>query len=243
MLVRDIMSAPVITIHPRATIRSAIQHMLASRLSGLPVAERPGALLGIVSEGDLLHRAEIGTAKTRSGWLDFLLGPGRSAQDYTQAHARYVEDVMTRDVVTIDENATLDDAVKLMEQHKIKRLPVTRDGALIGIMSRADVMRALLQSKDAQAANARALDDPAIKKAILDEINAQRWSTPDSIKVEVNNGDVVLSGVIFDERERDAVRVCAENVPGVKTVIDNMIWIDPESGTYLGPPGTGGGGI
>jgi CBS domain-containing protein len=243
MLVRDIMSAPAITIDPRATIRSAIQRMLDSRLSGLPVADATGALLGIVSEADLLRRSEIGTAKTRSGWLEFLLGPGRGAQDYTQSHARYVEEIMTRDVVTIDENASLDDAVKLMEQHQIKRLPVTRGDALVGILSRADLLRALLKSKDAQAAAARPLDDAGIAKAILDEINAQKWATPDSIKVEVHGGDVVLSGVIFDERERDAIRVCAENVPGVKTVIDKMIWVDPESGAYLGPPGTGGGGL
>jgi CBS domain-containing protein len=243
MLVRDIMSAPAITIDPRATIRSAIQRMLASRLSGLPVADASGALLGIVSEADLLHRSEIGTEKTRSGWLDFLLGPGRSAQDYTQANARYVEEIMTRDVVTVDENATLDEAVKLMEQRQIKRLPVTRGGALVGVMSRADLLRALLQSEDARAASVRPLDDAGIAKAILDEINAQKWSTPDSIKVEAHGGDVILSGVIFDERERDAIRICAENVPGVKTVVDNMIWVDAESGTYLGPPGTGGGGL
>jgi CBS domain-containing protein len=243
MLVRDVMSAPAITIDPRATIRSAIQRMLASRLSGLPVADASGALLGIVSESDLLHRSEIGTAKTRSGWLDFLLGPGRSAQDYTQSHARYVEEIMTRDVITIGEDATLDEAVKLMDEHKIRRLPVMRGAAIVGLFARSDLLRALLRSEEQAEVRAQPLSDPQIAQAILDEINAQKWSTPDSIKVEVHSGDVVLSGVIFDERERDAIRICAENVPGVKTVVDNMIWVDAESGTYLGPPGTGGGGI
>ena len=243
MLVREIMSSPAISIDPRATIRSAIQKMLDARLSALPVTNAEGALLGLVSEADLLHRTEIGTEKTRPGWLDFLLGPGRSAEDYTHSHARYVEEIMTPDPITIADNASLDDAVKLMESKKIKRLPVMRGGAMVGIVSRSDMLRALLKSGKLKGDDTAILGDAEIAEAIRHEINAQKWSTPDSIKVVVTDANVTLNGTIFDERERDAIRVCAENVPGVKTVVDNMIWIDPESGTYLGPPGSGGGGI
>ncbi len=242
MLVRDVMSSPVITIDPRATLRSAIQKMLDAHLSALPVVNATGQLIGIVSEADLLHRTEIGTEKSRPRWLEFLLGPGRSAADYTQAHARYVEEIMTPDPVTIGEDATLDDAVKTMESKKIKRIPVMRGEALAGIVSRSDMLRALMRSGKLVGADPSVkLSDPEIAEAIRQEINAQKWSTPDSVKIAVADGNVILNGTIFDERERDAIRVCAENTPGVKTVVDNLIWIDPESGAYIGPPGTGGG--
>lgn len=242
MLVREIMSSPVITIDPRATVRSAIQKLLDAKLSGLPVVDGNGALLGLLSEADLLHRSEIGTAKTRPGWLEFLLGPGRSARDYTQSHARYVEEIMTPEPITVDADATLDEAVKLMEQNRIKRLPVTSKGQMVGILSRSDLLRALLKSGKLPGAETGDMTDADIALTIKDEIKAQRWSTPDAIRVHVENGIVTLDGTIFDERERDAIRVCAENVSGVKGVIDNIVWIDPESGAFMGPPGSGTGG-
>ena len=243
MLVREVMSAPVITIDPRATLRSAIQKMLDAHLSALPVVDGAGKLVGIVSEADLLHRTEIGTENKRPRWLEFLLGPGRSAAEYTHSHARYVEEIMTPDPVTIGEDASLDDAVKSMESRKIKRIPVMRGEALVGIVSRSDMLRALMKSGKLMPDPSVALGDPEIAEAIRREINAQKWSTPDAIKIVVAGVNVTLNGTIFDERERDAIRVCAENVPGVKTVVDNLIWIDPESGTYLGPPGSGIGSV
>ena len=243
MLVREVMSAPVITIDPRATLRSAIQKMLDAHLSALPVVDGAGKLVGIVSEADLLHRTEIGTENKRPRWLEFLLGPGRSAAEYTHSQARYVEEIMTPDPVTIGEDASLDDAVKSMESRKIKRIPVMRGEALVGIVSRSDMLRALMKSGKLMPDPSVALGDPEIAEAIRREINAQKWSTPDAIKIVVAGVNVTLNGTIFDERERDAIRVCAENVPGVKTVVDNLIWIDPESGTYLGPPGSGIGSV
>ncbi len=243
MLVRDIMSSPVITIDPRATVRSAIQKLLDAKLSGLPVSDVNGNLIGLLSEADLLHRSEIGTAKTRPAWLEFILGPGRSARDYTQSHARYVEEIMTTEPITVDADASLDEAVKLMETNRIKRLPVVKNGAMVGILSRSDLLRALLRSGLLPGAETTNLSDAEIAQAIRNEIKGQKWSMPDAIKVEVSGGAVTLNGTIFDERERDAIRVCAENAPGVKSVIDNLIWIDPESGAFMGPPGTGGGSL
>ena len=243
MQVRTIMSSPVITIEPRTTIHTAVEKLLQARLSALPVVNEKGELLGIISESDLLHRIEIGTQKTRPHWLAFLLGPGPSANDYTQAHARYVDEIMTPDPVCIDVDASLDDVVKTMEQHKVHRLPVLSKGHMVGIVSRADLLRALIRSDNAQSSPQEPIADARIEKMILAAIEAQQWSTPNAIRLKVENGQVTLSGTIFDERERTAIIVTAENIAGVTKVIDEMIWIDPTSGIYAGPPGTPSGSL
>ena len=243
MKARTIMSSPVITIEPRTTIHAAVEKLLQARLSALPVVNDKGELLGIVSESDLLHRIEIGTQKTRPAWLAFLLGPGPSATDYTQAHARYVDEIMTPDPYCIEADAGLDDVVKAMEQHKVHRLPVMSNGRLVGIVSRADLLRALILSDVTQTSSQEPIADSRIETMILAAIEAQQWSTPDAIRVKVENGQVTLSGAIFDERERKAIIVTAENISGVTKVIDQMIWIDPTSGIYAGPPGTETGSL
>jgi CBS domain-containing protein len=243
MQVRTIMSSPVVTIEPRTTIHAAVEKLLQARLSALPVVNEKGELLGIVSESDLLHRIEIGTQKTRPSWLAFLLGPGPSATDYTQSHARYVDEIMTPDPFCIDIDASLDAVVKSMEQHKVHRLPVVSNGRMVGIVSRTDLLRALILSDDAQASPQEPIADSRIEKMILAAIEAQQWSTPDAIRAKVENGQVTLSGTIFDERERKAIIITAENVAGVTKVIDQMIWIDPTSGIYAGPPGAESGSL
>ncbi|NDA46966.1 MAG: CBS domain-containing protein [Alphaproteobacteria bacterium] len=243
MQVRTIMSSPVITIEPRTTIHAAVEKLLQARLSALPIVNEKGELLGIVSQSDLLHRIEIGTQKVRPAWLAFLLGPGPSATDYTKAHARYVEEIMTPDPYCIDADASLDDVVKVMEQHKIHRLPVLSQGRLVGIVSRADLLRALILADESQSHAQTPLADARIEEMILAEIARQDWATPDAIRVKVENGQATVSGTIFDERERTAIIVTAENVAGVTKVIDQMIWIDPSSGIYAGPPGTESGSL
>jgi len=231
MEARQVMTSPILTISPGATVRQAIEMMLEKRVSGLPVVNEIGQLVGMISEGDLLHRSELGTEKQHSKWLDFLLGPGRSASDYVHSHSRRVADVMTTDVVTVRETTLLEDVVRLMEKRRIKRVPVVRDGGVSGIVTRSDLLRALIKSSAAQIV---AKSDDEIKQKIYDTIEQEGWAPAGSIHVKVADGHVTLSGTIFDERERDAIRVCAENQPGVSGVTDDLIWVEPTSGTYMG---------
>ena len=232
MEARQIMTSPILTISPGANVRQAIELMLEKRVSGLPVVDEIGQLVGLISEGDLLHRSEIGTEKHRSKWLDFLVGPGRSASDYVQSHSRRVADVMTTDVATVEETTSLEDVVKLMEKRRIKRVPVVRDGGVSGMITRSDLLRAFLKvSSDRE----HATGDDDIRQKIYETIEKEGWAPAGSIHVKVVDAHVTLSGTIFDERERDAIRVCAENQPGVTSVTDDMIWVEPTSGSYLGP--------
>ena len=233
MDVRDIMTSPALTISSRAHLREAIRFMLNRRVSGLPVVDDDGNLVGVISEGDLLRRAELGTEKHRPRWLELLLGPGRGASDYVQSHSRCVEDVMTHDPICVDEKASLADVVSLMEKRGVKRLPVTSAGKLAGIVTRSDLLRALLQASAQTSLSARTDED--IKADVTAALEAEKWTAPGSIRIEVVNGHVTLSGTIFDERERDAIRVCAQNRPGVTGVTDELIWIDPTGASFMGP--------
>ena len=237
MKASDVMTSSVKTVGPRDTIRTAIETMLGAHVSGLPVVDGEGRLVGVLSEGDLLRRAELGTEKQRSRWMEFLVGPGRSASDYVQTHGRYIEESMTADPIVVEADTPLEEVVGIMERRRIKRVPVVRDGKLIGIVTRSDLLASLLKAEKAAIAVVGG-SDAAVRTAILDELQKKAWVPPASIRIEVVDGIVTLAGTILDERERDALRVAAENVPGVKAVRDELIWIDPNSGTYLGPPGT-----
>jgi CBS-domain-containing membrane protein len=208
--------------------------MLDNRISGLPVIDAAGRLVGMVTEGDLLRRAETGTTRHRARWLQFLLSPGRLADEYVHTHGRRVDEVMTCDVVTATEATSLDTVVQLMERHGIKRLPVVRDGKVIGIVSRANLLHALVAIGDAPERNGAL--DAVIRQRILDEIEREPWGPRYSIDVVVRDGRVDLWGSLFEERERQALRVVAENVPGVREVHDHMIWIEPIMGAVVLAP-------
>ncbi|HWG04191.1 MAG TPA: CBS domain-containing protein [Beijerinckiaceae bacterium] len=234
----DVMASPVKTVKPRDTIRTAIETMLGSHMSGLPVVDDAGQLVGVISEGDLVRRSELGTEKPRSRWMEFLLGPGHAAADYVQTHGRYVEDLMTPDPVVAEPDTPLEKIVEIMESKKIKRVPIVRGGTLLGIVTRADLLAALLAAEKAAAPAVAVGGDEAIRAAILDELRKSDWAPAASVKIGVTNGIVTLSGAILDERERDALRVAAENVAGVKSVVDELVWVDPDSGAYLAAPET-----
>jgi CBS domain-containing protein len=232
MLARDIMTPRVISIEAEAPVMWAVRLMLQNRISGLPVLGPKGELVGMVTEGDFLRRGEIGTQRHRSRWLEFMIGPGRLADEYVHASGRRVDEVMTRNPITITEDTPLDSAVDLMERHRIKRLPVVRNGGLVGIVTRANLMQALLSlAAEPQAPSG---DDPAIRAQILGECEKQSWAP--SINVVVRGGVVELWGVLTDERERQALIVTAENVPGVKAVHDHLVWIEPASGFVFQSP-------
>jgi CBS-domain-containing membrane protein len=236
MNVADIMTRQVISVTPQTTIAEAAQLLLDNRISGLPVVDPGGAVVGIVTEGDLLRRVETGTQRRHSHWLEFLIAPGRLAREYTDANARNVGEVMSAQVVSVTPGDALPEVIRLMEHHHVKRLPVIEAGRLVGIVSRANLVRALLHSlaepPGKPAGNAVA-GDAEIRDRIVAEIARQPWGPRASVDVRVTDGAVELYGTITDERERTALRVLAENQPGVKTVLDHLVWIEPVSGFVI----------
>jgi CBS domain-containing protein len=227
MQVSQIMSTNVITVQADAGVGEAIDLMLRSRVSGLPVVDRAGTLVGLLSEGDLLRRAELGTQKPRSRWIELLLGPGSAAGAYVHTHGRKVEELMTAEPITIAPGADLGEAVDLMNKHNIKRLPVTVDGRLVGILARLDLVRALASLLPKARKD---VADSAIRSAILDQLAQQGWSPNALIEIDVQGGIVALRGAVLDERQREALRVIAENTPGVRAIADDLVWIAPTSG-------------
>jgi CBS-domain-containing membrane protein len=234
MRVSEVMSHRVVSVAPTALVDEAARLMLDHRISGLPVVDVGGNLVGMVTEGDFLRRAETGNVKRRPRWLEFCLGPGRLADEYVHTHGRKVEEVMTHDVVSVSENASLDEVVSLMEQRGIKRLPVLRGRQLVGIVSRANLLRALLILTRSPASPLPS--DRAVHDKILAAVDKEPWGPRHTISVVVREGMVDLYGSIFDEREREALRVLVENISGVKGVRDHLVWIEPVSGMAFGAP-------
>lgn len=237
MQAKDIMveGANLVTVAPDDSIFAAIRLMLKKRLSGLPVVEQGPAglpaLVGVISEGDLLRRRETETLRRRPRWLEFLVGPGRLASEYSRAAGRKVAEVMSSPVISVAENTPLADIVQLMEQRGIKRIPVVRGNILVGIVTRADVLRALV--REASKPLPLPASDGEIKDAILNEFRKQPWGRSTSMDVTVKDGVVRLSGVIVDERERQAFVTATENIPGVRMVEDRIVFLEPMSGMVV----------
>jgi CBS domain-containing protein len=230
MRVRDVMTYGAIGVPETATLAEAIETMLRSRVSALFVFDADHALVGVLSEGDLLRRAELGTEKRRPRWLEFLLSGGRLAESYTHTHGRKVGEIMTSKVVTVSEDADLSEVVDLMMHRHIKRLPVLRDEAVVGVISRSDLLKGLFASlPKAEAGH----PDAEIKASIQAELDKLGWAPRASIRVDVANGAVTYEGAVIDERLRSGLKVIAENTPGVTEVHDHMCWIEPNSGFYL----------
>lgn len=231
MLAREIMTRTIATVHPQTTLAEAIARMVDQRISALPVVDDAGKLVGIVSEGDMLRRIETGTEPSHAGWISLLLGPARLAREYVQSHGKTVGDVMTRIVETITEETSLADAVALMGKKRVKRLPVMRGDALVGILSRSDVVRVL--GRTLLAAAGDTLSDGEIATRLRDELAAAPWANAHNVSVSVVDGVVTLEGVVFAESVRPAIRVAAQALPGVKAVEDRMVWLEPLTGTTL----------
>ncbi len=234
MKAKDVMTPNVISIAPDASVLEALRLMLQHQISGLPVVDRNGDLVGIVTEGDFLRRTETGTERKRPRWLEFLVGAGTLARDYVRSHARRVNEVMTYDVETVSEEAQLGDIVNLMEKRRIKRVPVLRDGRLVGIVSRANLLRAL--ASVAAEIGPGLESDEAIRDRVIAELERQSFGAGHLIDVVVRNGTVELWGTVVDPAQRDAARVAAETVPGVKAVKSHIVWVEPMSAMVFGDP-------
>jgi CBS domain-containing protein len=230
----DVMTRNILSVRPDAAIGEAIKLMLDNRISGLPVIDEAGRLVGILTEGDLLRRGETGTERHRPRWLEILMGPGRLAEEYVRTHGRKIGEVMTRDPVCVSPATPLKEVVQLMERRRIKRVPVLDGDVPVGILSRADLLRGLAGALD--GIPAAPASDEEIRECILAELARAAWVPRDGIAITVENGVVDLNGVILDEKERAALRVAAENVPGVRAVEDHLVWVEPVSGTVIDAP-------
>ena len=224
MKVADAMTCQVRTVLATDSVSLAMQIMRGVRVSGLPVLDGDGHLVGMVTTGDLLRRTELGTERHRPHWLEKILGPRRMAQEYMVSHSRRVGDLMTAPVLTIDEDAPLIDAVDLLEKHHIKRLPVTHKDRLIGIVSRTDLMRILLgRLPGADDAATRRWSDAEIQHHIAEEIDQQPWLAHAAVQVSVHQGSVDICGTVAHDAMRHALRVLLENTPGVSQVMDRLL--------------------
>lgn len=228
MRAADLMSRNIVSVPPEMPVAQAAGCMLQYRISGLPVLDPSGRLVGILTEGDLLRRPELGTDRKRPRWAEFFLSPGTLAQEYVQSHGRRVADVMTSDPVTVGPDTSLEEIVSLMNEHRIKRVPVVQEGVLVGIISRADILRALSATLSRKSDDEH-LADTAIRDKILSELKSQSWSPTALINVSVDQGVVDLWGTLLDERERAAIRVAVENVSGVREVRDHLVYVEPYS--------------
>jgi CBS domain-containing protein len=226
MKARDVMTKPVIAIGADASVMEAARLMLENRISGLPVVDAAGKLVGMVTEGDFLRRIETGTERRHSRFAEFFIGPGQLADEYVHTSGRTVNEVMTPKVHAVAEDAPLEDVVRLMECHGIKRVPVLRGKELAGIVTRANLVSALLRT--AKLAHAHSSRDSGIREDLLSELKKQPWAPVGTIDVAVLDGVVTLSGVLTDERQRRALCVAANNIPGVRKVVDHIVWLEPK---------------
>jgi CBS domain-containing protein len=219
MKAKEIMTTPVVTITPDTSVREIAALLLERRISAAPVVES-GRLVGLVSEGDLLRRHEIGTDRDRpagSWWLR-LFHSGPSPAEYVKSHAAHARDIMTREVITIDEDTPIAEIATVLETHRIKRVPVLRGERLVGIVSRANLIQPLAAKRAAK--QPRLKTDDGIRRRLLAELERQPWWQRSSSNVIVADGIVHYWGVIDSDSERDAARVAAENVPGVRGIED-----------------------
>jgi CBS domain-containing protein len=234
MRAHQVMTRKVISVKIDTPIIEAARLMLQRHVSGLPVVDDTGGLLGIISESDFMRRSEIGTQGPRFRWLDFLMGAGKSAVEFVREHGRKVGEIMTRDVLfTATKDMPLDELVRLMERQNVKRLPVVRADKLVGIVTRSDLLRAVASlARDVPDPTA---DDDHIRKRVVSSIEKNEWQ-PAQLGVTVRDGIVHLSGMITDERFRQAAIVAAENVAGVKLVHDHLYFLDTGSGISFSSP-------
>jgi CBS domain-containing protein len=224
MQARDVMTTHVITVTPDTDVREIARRLIQNRISAVPVVDASEALVGVVSEGDLMRRQQSGMGHRHSWWLSLLLLPEELARKYVKTHGRHARDVMTNRVITVDEDASLEAIADLLEKRHIKRVPVLRHSKVIGIVSRADLLHGLAAR---QIDVSSSIDDRAIKEAIEKEM-IRAGVMARRLNIVVSGGVVHLWGTVITPDEKEAARVAAENTPGVKSVRDNVHALPPD---------------
>lgn len=231
MHAQEIMSRHVITVDANASVSTAIKIMLSHHISGLPVIDAKGKLIGIVSESDFLRRAEVGTEKRRGRWLALLAGEEQEALDFTRQHGRKVSEIMSPNPLSVGENTSLEQIVQLMESHNVKRLPVVRGEEIVGMVTRADFLAAI--ANRSLNAGSYSYDDNQIREAVVAALSHASWQ-PCALNVSIHDGVVVLRGTVSGDNARKAAIVAAENVRGVDRVEDQLSTYPPPEEDYGG---------
>jgi CBS domain-containing protein len=223
MKARDIMTSPAISVGPDATVGEIAALLFERRISAVPVVE-DGRLVGIVSEADLLHRHEIGTDSTAHSapWWLRLFAADRSIEDYIKSHARRARDVMTPEVASVAPDTPAAQIADVLEARRVKRVPVVEAGRLAGMVSRSDLVAALAAAAGSKK-RAAPMDDAAIRAQLLRELRQQSWWRPSHSFLTVADGTVIFTGTVDSAEERDAARIAAENIAGVRAVEDNRL--------------------
>lgn len=226
MKARDIMTTKVVTVSEDTSVHDIANLMIEKNISGVPVVDKRHRVVGMVSEGDLIRRAEIDTDRPRSRWLYLLTGPRERARDFTKTHGLHASDVMVKPVIHVHEGASLATIADLMERKRIKRLPVLAGERLVGLVTRADLLRALAAHKPVEMPPL-ADNDAAIRDRMNKILAEEEWAESAMVNVIVTDGNVQLWGVIDSEEQRQALHVAAEEIPGVKSVEDHMTFSLP----------------
>ncbi len=221
MKAADVMGVNVVTVRPAWSVQQAAMLMLEKDISGLPVIDEEGRLVGIVSEGDLMRRADCGTGHRPSWWLRMLMGRDGLAREYVRENGRKVEDVMTREVITASPFASLGEIAELLERNKIKRVPIVANGNVLGVVSRANIVQAV--ASYLRSDHVTNQTDAALRETILTKFKSEPWAQVGLINVTVNEGTVDLWGIAESHAQKDAFRVAAEATPGIKAVNDNLL--------------------
>ncbi len=222
MKAADVMATNVITVRLDTPVTKIAEVLLANRISAVPVVNDKDVLIGIVSEGDLIHRVEAGTERQRSWWLELLTGKEALAHDFVMSHARAAADVMTRPVISVTPDTPLAEIASMLEKHRIKRVPVAVNGKIVGIVSRANLIQALVSLSHAKALES-SVDDLTLHSNILEQLRSKAWIDPSTINIVVNNGTVELWGIVDSETEKNAIRVAVEVMPGVRQVANRLV--------------------
>jgi predicted transcriptional regulator len=215
----DVMVANVITVRSDTPVERIAETLLANRISAVPVLDADDKLVGIVSEGDLIHRVETGTERHRSWWLELLTNTDTLAHEFIKSHARQAADLMSHPVITVRPDTPLDELAALLDKHRIKRVPVVANGKLVGIVSRANLIQALIRRRPDSGAGK--VDDETLHANILAQLRQHPWWS-DDVNVVVRDGKVELWGIVETEAQRDAIRVAVEGVPGVRGISNNL---------------------
>jgi CBS domain-containing protein len=221
MKAKDVMVSPAITVGPDALVAETADILLKYRISAAPVVNDKGALVGIVSEGDLIRRAEFGTDRRRSWWLELLATNNTIAVEYVKSHASKVSDIMTTWPITVGEETPLAEIADLLETRQIKRVPVVRDGKVVGIVSRANLLQAFAAMR--RPAPEGTPDDRAIRTEVLKTIDTAHLVRPYGLTITVRDGNVHLTGMVGTAEEKKALRIAAEVTQGVQSVTENLL--------------------
>ena len=226
MRAKQVMSRLVHTVAADASVYDAAQVLLNAGISAAPVVDVDGRMIGIVSEADLMYRTEIGTVPGKSWLQRLLVDDAMMARDYIRSHSHRVADVMTKNVVTAGEATPLRDIAALMQRHRLKRIPIVRDGKIVGIVSRANLLQGLLAREPLPSEDVAA--DETLRSSVTAELARHGWASILPTNVVAENGTIHLWGYVDNSAVRDAYRIAAENVRGVKRVENHMDILPPE---------------